>query len=480
MKESSSPPVDINGKPFNRAGFVVVLLMGAFLTILNQTLLVTALPKIIEDLHVSAYDAQWLITSFMLINGILIPASAYLLHQIESRKLYLIAMGSFILGTIICALSTTFSHLLLGRIIQAIGSGVMIPLVQTLMFLVFPANRRGEAMGLVGIVIAFSPAIGPTLAGWIVDVYHWRYLFYFVFPLAVINLFLAFYLLKNVIPLTKPKLDILSFVLSCIGLGSLLYGISLAGDTGWSNSIVWITCVIGIVILLMFSLRQLRLKEPLLELRVFKSRTFAVTTVIVSIIFMTMIGSEILLPIFTQKILGYSALQSGLVLLPGAIVLGIISPISGKIFDKYGIRTLTIVGMTILLIGTFPFMFLTNETTIWWLIFFYMLRMVGMGLTMMPLATAGINALPQKLVSHGTAANNTVRQVFASLGAAIMVGVMTISVRNFSTSQHVLTEAGSYSKAMVIGINNGFMAAFVLVIFAFIICFLIKDNRKGR
>lgn len=182
------------GKPFKRGGFVIVLMVGTFITIINQTLLVTALPRIMQDLGITANNAQWLITAFMLISGVMIPISAFLLNQIANRSLFFMAIGSFALGTLVCAFSTTFPTLLIGRIIQAIGTGLMIPLMQTLIFLIFPADRRGEAMGLVGIVIAFSPAIGPTLSGWIVDMYDWHYLFYLILPIVLIDIVLAFYM----------------------------------------------------------------------------------------------------------------------------------------------------------------------------------------------------------------------------------------------------------------------------------------------
>ncbi|RST58625.1 DHA2 family efflux MFS transporter permease subunit [Siminovitchia terrae] len=470
MEKNQIQPIDINGNHFKRAGFVLVLMAGTFLTIINQTLLVTALPKIMSDLDINAIDAQWLITSFMLISGIMIPTSAFLLNTITNRTLFFVAMGSFAVGTVICALSTTYNTLLLGRIIQAIGSGLMIPLMQTLMFLVYPAERRGEAMGLVGIVIAFSPAIAPTVSGWIVDYYDWRYLFYILLPIVGVNILLAFFYMKNIINLTKPKLDFFSLLLSSLGLGSLLYGINVAGNVGWQNEITWISCIIGIVVIIIFSRRQLKITQPFLELRVFKSRTFTLSTIIVAIIFMTMIGSEILLPIYTQSIKEYSALQSGLILLPGALVLGVISPIAGKLFDKYGIKKIAMIGMLILTIASFPFLWLTKETAIWWIVCLYSLRMLGMGLVMMPLATAGINALPNELISHGSAINNTVRQVFASLGAAIMVGVMSATITRYSNDYE-----GISLPSLLKGLNNGFMSAFILIVIAFILCFLLKS-----
>lgn len=475
MKKIQIQPVDIHGNQFKRAGFVLVLMLGTFLTIINQTLLVTALPKIMIDLDINANNGQWLITAFMLISGIMIPTSAFLLNTITNRTLFFAAMISFSIGTIICALSTTYNTLLIGRIIQAMGSGLMIPLMQTLMFLVYPAERRGEAMGLVGIVIAFSPAIAPSVSGWIVDYYNWRYLFYIMLPIIVINMLLAFFYMKNIITLTKPKLDFFSLILSSLGLSSLLYGISVAGNVGWQNKTTLFSSVIGIVIIILFSRRQFKLEKPFLELRVFKSKTFTLSTIIVAITFMTMIGTEILLPIYTQSIKGFSALQSGLILLPGALVLGVISPIAGKLFDKYGVKKISMIGMFILVVASFPFLFLTKNTATWWIVCLYSLRMLGMGLLMMPLATAGINALSNDLISHGSAINNTVRQVFASLGTAIMVGVMSATVTKYSN------DYGSNSfSSLIKGLNNGFMSAFIMIVIAFALCFFIESSTKKR
>ncbi|MFP7252781.1 MDR family MFS transporter [Terribacillus goriensis] len=473
MTKIRTHPIDIYGNQFNRTGFVLVIMVGTFLTIINQTLLVTALPKIMNDLDISAVNAQWLITGFMLISGIMIPTSAFLLNTINNKKLFMVAMFSFAIGTVICAISTTYNMLLIGRIIQAIGSGLMIPLMQTLMFLVYPVERRGEAMGLVGVVIAFAPAIAPTVSGWIIDYFNWRYLFYIILPITMVNILLACFYMRNIINLNKPKIDVLSIMLSSLGLGLLLYGISVAGNIGWQNKITWFSCVAGFIIIIFFSHRQSKLTQPFLELRVFKSKIFTLSTIIVAIIFMTMIGFEILLPIYTQTLKKLSALQSGLILLPGAILLGIISPISGKLFDKYGVKKISMIGMFILAVATFPFLFLTKDTATWWIICLYSLRMLGMGFVMMPLATAGINALSNDLISHGSAITNTVRQVFASLGSAVMVGIMSATVTKYSNSYE-----GSALTPLLNGLNKAFMSGFILITIAFTLCLFIASPSK--
>src|SRR5690625_2155017 len=211
---------------------IFVLLSGAFSTILNQTLLGTALPPIMEDLNLTESTVQWLQSIFMLVNGIMIPVTAFLIERFTTRKLFLTAMSLFAFGTLLAAVAPNFSFLLIGRIFQAAGAGIMMPLMQTIMFLIFPIERRGTAMGMFGLVIAFAPAIGPSLSGWLVDHFPWRSVFYVVLPIAIINIVAAYFLLKNITEQSHPKLDVLSIILSTFGFGGLLYGFSVAGDAG--------------------------------------------------------------------------------------------------------------------------------------------------------------------------------------------------------------------------------------------------------
>src|SRR5699024_10476271 len=206
---------------------MLVLLSGAFITILNQTLLGTALPPIMHDLQINESTVQWLQSVFMLVNGIMIPVTAFLIERFTTRKLFLTAMSLFTLGTLICAIAPGFYLLLIGRILQASGAGIMMPLMQTIMFLIFPVHKRGTAMGMFGLVIAFAPAIGPSLSGWLVDHFPWRSVFYVVLPIAVINIIAAYFLLKNVTKQTMPKVDVLSIILSTFGFGGILYGLSI-------------------------------------------------------------------------------------------------------------------------------------------------------------------------------------------------------------------------------------------------------------
>lgn len=451
---------------YNRKIIVGLLMAGAFIAILNQTLLVTALPHIMSDLNIDATKGQWLTTAFMLTNGILIPITAFLIEKFSSRALVITAMGIFTAGTIVGAFAPNFPVLLAARIIQAAGAGIMMPLMQTIFLTIFPVERRGAAMGMVGLVIAFAPAIGPTLSGWIVDSFTWRYLFYIILPISLIDFVLVIMLMKNVTTLRETSLDILSIILSSLGFGGLLYGFSSAGSDGWGNQTVLISFAVGAVSLLFFIMRQLKIKRPILEFRVFQSWTFSITTLLGMIVFALMIGTETILPLYTQNVRDISAFDSGLMLLPGAIAMGIMSPIIGRIFDKIGGKGLAIIGFAILLLTSIPFTDLADDTSIPFIVIIYTVRMIGVSMIMMPLTTAGINSLPQHLIAHGTAMNNTMRQIGGSIGTAVLISVMSSSAKNASTTNPL--------NAVIHGMNTAFIVAALMALAGFILSFTLK------
>ena len=401
--------IDQSKEKINVKLVVGVLLIGSFLAILNQTLLTTALPPIMKELNIDANTAQWLTTAFLLTNGIMVPITAFLIEKFSTRRLYITSLGIFAAGTLLAALSPNFPVLITGRIIQAAGAGMMIPLMQTVLLVIFPVNKRGVAMGLAGLVIAFAPAIGPTLGGWIVDHYTWRYLFYLVFPICLITIIFTFFSLKNVMKLTNPRVDVLSIILSTLGFGGLLYGFSMAGSAGWRSLTVIISIIVGAIALTVFIRRQLKMEKPLLDFKVFSRPLFTLTTILSMIVFIAMIGSETILPMYIQNVRGGSAVSSGLLLLPGAILMGIMSPVSGMIYDKIGAKKLSIVGFSMLTLGSIPFFLLTSSTSLTFLSVAYVVRMFGLSLTLMPLMTASLNILPKRLLAHGTAMSNTMR-----------------------------------------------------------------------
>ncbi len=448
---------------------MVVLLSGAFITILNQTLLATALPPIMKDLQISESTVQWLQSIFMLVNGIMIPITAFLIGKFTTRNLFLTAMGTFAAGTFIAAVSPTFSLLLVGRVLQGAGAGIMMPLLQTIMFLVFPIEKRGKAMGMFGLVIAFAPAIGPSLSGYLVDHYPWRSVFYVIFPIALVIIFAAYFLLKNVTEQTNPKVDYLSIVLSTLGFGGLLYGFSIAGSTGWLSVNVVASLVIGAVSLFLFIRRQLHLEQPILEFRVFKYNVFAIATGLGMIVFASMIATTVILPLLMQNMLGFNALHSGLMLLPGAIVMGVMNPVTGTLFDKYGAKWLLRGGFAILTVTTFMFANLTQDTSFTYLATLNAIRMIGIAMVMMPSTTLGLNQLPSHLISHGTAMNNTFRQISGAIGTAVLVTItVTAAIAD-----------GSIAGA-IHGVNIAFIVAGSISAVGLLLSLTIKDAKQRK
>ncbi|MEQ7196933.1 MDR family MFS transporter [Enterococcus avium] len=480
---SNAQTVDIYGKPYNRSLLVVVLLIGTFCTVLNQTLLTTAFPALMKAFNISASSVQWLTTGFLLVNGIMIPISAWLINKFSSKRLYLTAMTIFLIGTITCFVAPNFSTLLIGRLIQAAGVGISMPLLQNIMLSIFPPEKRGSAMGMAGIVIGLAPALGPTLSGWIIDHYTWRDLFGMVIPIVILVLVLAFFLMKSVIQLSNPSIDVLSAFLSTVGFGSLLYGFSSVGNDGWGSSKVISFLVIGVFVIGLFVWRQLHLEHPFLELRVFKSPTFTIAAILSGVVNMAMVGAEMVLPLYIQNIRGESAFHSGLMLLPGALIMGLMMPITGAIFDKHGAKRLAISGMLILTAATLPFAFLTQETPIVMIVILYAIRMFGISMVMMPVTTSGMNALPMNLISHGTAVNNTFRQVASSIGTAVLISILTnVTKDNLPKASLLKSLPLSYKDQAINATLSGYHAAFfVAVIFGlvgFIITFFLKNNKK--
>jgi EmrB/QacA subfamily drug resistance transporter len=478
----------IADRQIKKGAILTVMLLGAFVAILNQTLMNVALPQMMVDLDISANTAQWLTTAYMLVNGVLIPITAFLIERFTTRVLFLTSMGLFSFGTFICAISPTFSLLLAGRVVQAAGAGILMPLLMIVILTIFPISKRGQAMGYIGLAMTFAPAIGPTLSGWIVQNYSWRVLFYIVLPIAVIDFIIGIVLMKNVTKQTFPNLDILGVILSTLGFGGLLYGFSSAGSAGWTSVEVITSLIIGIVTLTLFIRRQMTIDHPMLEFSVFKYNMFTLTTIINVIITMAMFAGMILVPIYLQNIRGFSPLQSGLLLLPGAILMGIMSPITGWIFDRVGAKWLSVVGLAITTITTWEFSELTDSTSYTVLLLNYTARMFGMSMLMMPIMTAGLNQLPQRLNSHGTAMSNTFKQISGAIGTAFLVTVMSNQTQKHvnemvaanTTSDASQQMAYIINEATIQGINDAFVVATWLSLLATILAFFIKNVKAGE
>lgn len=446
-----------------------VMLFGGFIAILNQTLLTPALPSIMKEMHVDASTAQWLTTGFMLVNGIMIPITAYLIDRFTTRKLFFVSMGLFTLGTFIAAISNSFSMVLLARILQAAGAGILMPMGQTIMLLTIPRQYRGVGMGMIGLVMGCAPAIGPVVAGFVIDAFGWHVLFYAMVPLALLTIVVAYFYLENMGETTDLDLDIPSVILSTLGFGGLLYSFSAIGSSGFSL-LVLISFLIGAVALILFIHRQLHMETPLLKVSILKNKKFAVSVALTMLVQAALIVGSVLNPIYIQTIRGYGASVSGLIMLPASIVMLIMSPVSGRLFDKFGPRVLAIPGLLITTLFTLPLVMMNENTSLLWLSFVYTVRCVGLALVNMPLNTWGLNALENRVMAHGTAIGNTFRQVAGSLGTAVLITVMSIVV---AASANPATDA-----AQIHGINMAYLGAMLMMFVALVLTIVFVKEDK--
>lgn len=434
---------------------LVIMVFGTFVTVLNQTVVTPAQPSIMLEMGIDASTVQWLTTGFTLVNAIMIPVTAYLTDKHSTKILYLVSMGIFALGSLMAGIAPDFAVLLAGRLLQAAGAGILMPMVMTVLMLTFPVERRGSAMGIFGIVIAFAPAIGPSVAGLVIDGYGWRIMFYAIAILIALVILISCFALKKAEPLNPAaQLDKVSVIMSTVGFGALLYGFSTIGSVGL-NVADGIITLVGIVVLVLFFRRQLKMEQPMLNVRVLANRRFLIGTAIGMIVQASLLAAGVLMPIYLQSYMGYSATVSGLVIMPGAILMGVLNPFAGRLFDKYGPRVLSIIGLVILTISTVGFATLSSTTDVVWLTILYTIRMASLSLVNMPITTWAMNALDNKLLNHGTSVNNTLRQVSGSLGTALLVSIDTFVTGSASGTMGAV-EAG------ILGVNAAFAAAVVL------------------
>lgn len=452
---------------------MVSLIIGAFFAILNETLLNIALTTLKEEFAISVSQVQWMATGFMLVMGIVIPMSAIFLQWFTTRQMFLMTMTVFTIGTAICAMAPTFSVLLIGRILQATGTGMLMPIIFNTFLLIFPPHRRGAVMGMVGFVIMFAPAIGPTLSGVIVEYLGWRFLFITVIPFALFSIFFAYRHLVNVSEVTKPKIDWLSILLSTLGFGGLVFGVSSVGDkeAGFLAPIVLVSVIIGAISLVLFCFRQLKLEEPVLDIRVFKYPMFTLGVVFFIIVIMGMFASEIILPIYMQGPLALSAATAGLLLLPGSLLNGLLSPVMGKLFDILGPRKLMIPGSIFLAGVMFTFSRLDMNTAPWVIAVSYIFLMVSISAMMMPAQTNGLNQLPKKLYPHGTAIASTLQPVSGAIGVSLFISIMSGKQSSVLSNAEDPTNPLAINQAMVSGVELVYLISFGIALLALVLSF---------
>lgn len=467
-----------NNKQIKVAPIMAMLLISGFMGMFSETALNMAINDLIKVFSISPSTAQWLTTGYLLILGILIPISGLLIKKFPTRNLFITSLSFSISGLFVSAISQSFLILLSGRIIQAVGTGLLLPLLFHTVLLLFPPWKRGTAMGLVGLVMMFAPATGPIASGLIIDYLDWHMIFWIPIPFLVLALIFGITFLPNLSSTNKQKIDILSIILSTTGFGGIVFGFSYAGGSeGWSSPIVLSSLIIGLTALVIYAFRQLSIKEPVLYLEVFKQPMFTLGIAVTLFSNIIIFSANILLPLFMQAGLGLSASKAGLLLLPGGIVNGIMSMVNGRIFDKYGPRGLVIGGFVISTIAVSFFANVSSATSGYLIIFFFMLLMVSMSMVTTPSQTNGINQLEPHLYPDGTAIVNSMIQTSGAIGTAIAVSILNISQRALLNDS---ANAVSKDEALISGVQNAFSFAIIVSIIGFICSLFIKRIRVDQ
>lgn len=447
----------------NRKLIIGIIIIGAFISSLNQTVMTASLPRIMTEFGITAGVGQWLTTGYLLFMGVMIPCTGFLMEHFSSKKLYLVSVSLFFIGCAAAAFSPNIFLLLLARVIQALGAGILLPLPQVVAFRLYKPEERGTIMGIVGLTTGFAPAFGPTFAGWIADFFGWRAIFYIMCVLAAVGIILAAVKLPEEKTHAEGKLDILSVILSTIGFCGLLTGVSNQGNYGFSSPLTIVPLLAGIVCIALFAFRQLKIPSPLLELRIFKTWNFTFGTILLIFAYGSMLSVSTLLPIYIQNLRGCSATMSGLIMLPGALFLAFLNPLCGRILDKKGPYLLSLAGLTLLGGATFALSFIGTETPLAAVIIIYAFRMLGVVALLQPLQTWAVNSVEAKFVAHGTALMNTVRQIGGSIISALLITVMSSAAKTNGDMK---------------GIEASFLATSIIVFVSLIVSAFLMRPKK--
>ena len=449
-----------------------MLLSGTLLAVLNMTFLSPALPTIMESLNVDATTAQWLTSGYSLTEAVVIPLSAWLIGRFSTRQLFIGFLCVFLAGSLSAAFAPVFPVLLLGRVLQAVCTGAIMPMVFTVILLVFPREMRGSAMGIIGLIIGFAPAVGPSLAGVLVDSVGWRWLFGIVAILTVVVIVVAIFTLRNYGEFKRTKLDLLSVVLSTCGLVCLLYGISTFAHT--ENMAMTIgLIVVGAVIMAFYVRRQLRLPEPMLKVGILHTRKYATAVIVIMTVQAALMGTEVSTPLYIQGVRGYSAAMSGMAMLPGAVIGAFTGMVSGRLFDRYGVKRVAVPGACVALVGGFLLANLGVNTEYLVIMGSFTLLAIGLQFTMTPLNTWGVNSLDNSVIQHAQGLSNTLNQIAGSVGTALLVSISALAV-------YVAPDAPSVDQACL-GYHMAYTTTAVLLCVAvLIIIFFVNDKKSAK
>lgn len=468
---------------------IAVLTFITFVGNFTQLQLSAALPTIVSDFGISVTTGQWLTSVFQLVMGVMVPLTAYLTRRFSTRQIVIASMAVFTLGSVFAWLGSSFVLVLIGRLLEAVGTGVMWPVLQITVFSIYPLSRRGMAMGTVGMAMSVAPAIGPTLGGVQTDLNGWRSIFLTLTVIGVISLLLAIFGLRNFGTRdASAKADFFSVGLSIFGFGGLMFGFTNIESYPFTHPMVWLAMLIGLVGIVWFVLRQIHgarrqsadpsKQPPLLNLSVLKNKSFTVGTVTAALSFFAFSSIMVIMPLYIQDCRGYSATISGLVMLPGAFGQCIAQFFGGKALDRFGARPVALIGSITLLFGTIMMSLISMTSWIWWVSIWQFVRQIGMGFVLMPITTWSLNCLEPEEVSAGSAVTNTVRQIAGAIGAPVLVILMeTFTALRWAA---IGGAKNMYAAANVFGIQWALrVSATICFIMVVMVFFGVRGNGAG-
>lgn len=442
-------------------------IIGAFIGMFSETSLNIALPQLSRSLNVGNATLQWIVTGYMLIIGIVLPLSSLLTKWFTTRQIITTGLSAFLIGAIISALAPNFTVLLIGRMIQGIGTGTILPLMFTIAMNIFPPQKMGMAMGICSLVIMFAPAIGPTLTGFILDKLSWNWIFWSFIPFILIAFFFDLKFLPNISKITRPKVDFISIIFSILGFGLVVMGFSFAAHLGWMSPLVLGCLAIGIIIILLYIHRQLTHENPILNLRVFKHTAFTKGTLLVMLDFGIIISAMYLLPQYIQRGMLIPVAITGIVMLPGGIVNAVVSGLAGRLFDRYGAKIVAIIGFIIAIIGAAMFLITSPHSAIAFIITAHIILMIGCPLAMSPSQTHALNSLDLHESADGSTIINTLQQIVGAIATALSTSLLQLGSHGATTPV-----------AFTNGVHYGIIFTIILAVIGLLIAISINNKNE--
>ena len=437
--------------------FICLIVSGIASSTLS-TAMTTALPNVVEYFGVSTSIGQWVTSGYSLAMGMVMPLTAFLITRFPTKRLYLAGIGGFILGLLLSIFAGNFGVMMAGRILQACGNGILMSAAQVVILTVYPFEKRGTMMGTYGLATTVAPIVAPTIAGLLIDAFGWKSIFYVVLVIMAVSFLLSALFFDDVLEIQEKKFDVLSFAESIVAFGGITLGIGNISSFGILSVQAGLPLLAGVVVCAAFMYRQCGLEKPFLDVRILGNRNYAVSVISSMVLYLVMMGSSVMVPLYVQDVMGCSAVTSGLVTLPGSLATAVVSPFAGKIYDKMGIKKLFIAGSAALLASNIGMCFLTMSTPLWVAAAFNVIRNISIGSLMMPLLTWGTQNVDTGKVADASSLLTSFRTIAGSIGSAVFVGIMTVVSEN---------SAETYgSRTMIHGMNVSFfwMAAGALVL----------------